>query len=338
MNSTDWSKLSFSYLKTNTIIVSIYREGRWSPLESRRDDNIGVSALSASLHYGIQAFEGLKAFRGIDGKVRLFRPVENALRLKRSAGFLGIESPPEEFFLEACLRAVRENIEYLPPYEFRASMYIRPFLIGIGPQIDLVSSKEVMFIVAVMPVGSFSGSVTKPVKALLASDHDRAAPMGTGSYKIGGNYAAAMLSCMKAKKEGYSAVLYLDSKRRRYIEEFSSSNFFGIKENTYITPDSPSVLPSITNKSLLQLAYDSGMKTERRKIPYWELADFEEVGACGTAVVITPVSQIDDRANNLSYITGKSDRAGEKSHLLYKNLTAIQYGEMPDIHNWCIVL
>ncbi|MCK9304370.1 MAG: branched chain amino acid aminotransferase, partial [Bacteroidales bacterium] len=206
MNSTDWSKLAFSYQKTNTIILSTYRDGIWSPLESRMDDNISVSALSGSLHYGVQAFEGLKAFRGVDGKVRLFRPLENARRLRRSADFLGIASPREDLFLEACLRAVSENIEYLPPYEFRASLYIRPFLIGVGPQIDLVSSKEVMFIVAVIPVGSFAGSISKPVKALLARDHDRAAPMGTGSYKIGGNYAAAMLSCMKAKKEGYSAV------------------------------------------------------------------------------------------------------------------------------------
>jgi branched-chain amino acid aminotransferase len=290
------------------------------------------------LHYGIEAFEGLKAFRGADGKIRLFRPLENARRLKRSADFLGIASPGEDMFLEACLRAVEENEEFLPPYECRASLYIRPFLIGIDPQIDLVSSKEVMFIVAVIPVGSFSGSVMKPVKALLASDHDRAAPMGTGSYKLGGNYAAAMLAGMKAKKEGYSAVLYLDSRRRKYIDEFSSSNFFGIKGETYVTPDSASVLPSITNKSLLQLAIDAGMKTERRKVPFWELADFEEVGACGTAVVITPVFQIDDKVHNFSYIIGNSETAGEKSRMLYRRLTAIQYGEETDVHQWCTVL
>ncbi len=338
MITTDWSKLAFSYTKTNTIIFARFTDGAWSPLESSRDDRITISSLSGALHYGIEAFEGLKAFSGADKKTRLFRPLDNARRLKRSADFLGIPCPSEEMFLEACIRAVTENIDYVPPYESRASLYIRPFLIGIDPQIDLVSSKEVMFIVAVIPVGSFSGSAMKPVKALVASDHDRAAPMGTGSYKIGGNYAAAMLAGMKAKKEGYSAILYLDSQRRKYIDEFSSSNFFGIRENTYTTPDSASVLPSITNNCLLQLALDEGMKTERRKIPFWELADFEEVGACGTAVVIKPVFQIDDEANNFTYLIGNSDFAGEKSQLLYNRLTAIQYGEEPDCHNWCTLL
>ncbi len=338
MMTTDWSKLAFSYTKTNTIVFARYTGGAWSPLDSNRDDKITISSLSGALHYGIEAFEGLKAFSGADGKIRLFRPLENARRLKRSADFLGIPCPEEEMFLEACIRAVNENTEFVPPYKSRASLYIRPFLIGVEPQIDLVSSTEVMFVVAVIPVGSFSGSAMKPVKALMARDHDRAAPMGTGSYKIGGNYAAAMLAGMKAKKEGYQAVLYLDSQRRKYIDEFSSSNFFGIRENTYITPDSASVLPSITNNSLLQLALDEGMKTERRKIPFWELADFEEVGACGTAVVIKPVFQIDDNTNNFSYIIGKSDCAGEKSQLLFNRLTAVQYGEEPDSHNWCTLL
>ena len=330
----NWEKLSFSYTKTNTIICSHYKNGKWSELESKSDDNICISALSASLHYGIQAFEGLKAYRGCDGRIRLFRPEENAKRLKRSADFLGIASPDIDMFVEACKKAVAENAEFLPPYEYRASMYIRPFLIGVGPQIDLTSPEEVLFIVAVMPIGSFSGTINRPSKVLLASDHDRAAPRGTGSYKIGGNYAAAMAAGTKAKKMGYSAVLYLDSAERKYIDEFSSSNFFAIKGDKYITPDSESVLPSITNLSLMQLAREIGLTVEKRRVLLSELNEFEEAGACGTAVVILPVCEIVniDKEEVIKIGDGKT---GEKSHLLYKKLTGIQYGEEPDRYGWC---
>lgn len=330
----NWENLSFSYTKTNTIIYSHYKDGKWSKLESREDDNISISALSASLHYGVQAFEGLKAYNGHDGKIRLFRPEENAKRLRRSADFLGIASPGTEMFVEACKMAVSQNSEFVPPYEYRASMYIRPFLIGVGPQIDLVSPEELLFIVVVMPIGSFSGTINKPSKVLLATDHDRAAPRGCGSYKIGGNYGAAMAAGTKAKKEGYSAILYLDSAERRYIDEFSSSNFFAIKGETYITPDSESVLPSITNKSLMQLARDCGMVVEKRKIRLDEVKSFDEVGACGTAIVILPVYQIVDNNKN-EVITIGDGTTGEKSMLLYNKLTGIQYGEEPDLHNWC---
>ncbi|MEA5006299.1 MAG: branched-chain amino acid aminotransferase [Rikenellaceae bacterium] len=332
----DWSKLAFGYIKTNKIICSWYKDGEWSTLSAESDDRITISALSGALHYGIEAFEGLKAFRGVDGKVRLFRPDENAKRLRRSADFLGIASPDVEMFVEACKRAVIENIDFLPPYESRASMYLRPFLIGVEPQIDLVSSKEVLFAVAAIPVGAFSGKNLTPVRMLLARDHDRAAPMGTGSYKIGGNYAASMLAGTKAKKEGFASILYLDSAERKYVDEFSSSNFFAIKDNRYITPDSSSVLPSITNKSLIQLAEDLGMKVEKRKVPLEELNEFDEVGACGTAVVITPVWEIVDKSSGISYLTGDKNNPGIISRNLYRKLTGIQYGEEPDDHNWCM--
>ncbi len=332
----DWSKLAFGYIKTNKIICSWYKDGEWSTLSAESDDRITISALSGALHYGIEAFEGLKAFRGVDGKVRLFRPDENAKRLRRSADFLGIASPDVEMFVEACKRAVIENIDFLPPYESRASMYLRPFLIGVEPQIDLVSSKEVLFAVAAIPVGAFSGKNLTPARMLLARDHDRAAPMGTGSYKIGGNYAASMLAGTKAKKEGFASILYLDSAERKYVDEFSSSNFFAIKDNRYITPDSSSVLPSITNKSLIQLAEDLGMKVEKRKVPLEELNEFDEVGACGTAVVITPVWEIVDKSSGISYLTGDKNNPGIISRNLYRKLTGIQYGEEPDDHNWCM--
>ncbi len=334
----EWNKLKFSYTKTCTIVYSHYKDGKWSQLASSTDDNIRINALSASLQYGIQAFEGLKAYRGADGKARLFRPQDNAKRLRRSADFLGIESPPVTMFIEACKRAVKENIDFLPPYESGATMYIRPFLLGVGPQIDLVSPQEVLFIIAVVPVSSFAGTIEKPAKVLLARDHDRAAPMGSGSYKIGGNYAASMVAGMKAKKKGYATLLYLDSAERKHIDEFSSSNFFAIKGNKYITPNSESVLPSITNNSLMVLAKESGMSVERRKITLEEINTFDEIGACGTAVVILPVSSVEDPQTNTTYKPYSSSKTGKKSLMLHKMLTGIQFGDIKDLHNWIVIV
>ncbi len=337
-NSPMGEKLSFAYTKTNTIICSHYKDGVWGPIESRRDDNITISALSGSLHYGIQAFEGLKAYRGSDGSIRIFRPWENGARLKRSADFLGIASPDIDMFIEACKRVVIENEEFLPSYESRGTLYIRPFVIGVSPQIDLVSSTEVLFIVAAMPVGSFAGSINKPVKVLLARDHDRAAPLGTGSYKIGGNYAASLVAGMKAKQEGYASLLYLDSATKSSVDEFSSANFFAIKGNSYITPESDSILPSITNKSLMQLASDLGLTIEKRVVKESELSTFDEMGACGTAIVIMSVSEICDPLNNIVYKSLCGSNIAPLSMKLYKRLTGIQFGEESDIYNWSLVI
>jgi branched-chain amino acid aminotransferase len=348
--ATDWSNLTFSYSKTNTILVAHFKDGKWSNLQSRSSDDITISALSGSLHYGLQAFEGLKAYRGADDKVRLFRPDENALRMKRSAEYIGLQAPPKEMFIEACKRIVLENIEFLPPYETGATMYIRPLIIGVGPQIGVHISQETLFIVAAMPIGAYFGKSLVPAKAVIASDHDRAAPMGTGSYKLGGNYAGTVLFGASAKKQGYTTVLYLDSREKKYIDEFSAANFFGIKGNTYITPESPSILPSITNKSLIEVAVDSGMKFERRPVAVEELESFDEVGAVGTAVVISPICQIDvkpgwEGVSNIEnpvvtkgYSYGDPNSAGEKSLLLYNKLTGIQFGTEPDKFGWCVIL
>ena len=141
MSTPNWSNLTFSYSKTNTILRSVYKDGAWSPVESLTDDNLKLSAFSGCLHYAIECFEGLKAFRGKDGKVRIFRPEENAMRLQRSAAYLGIEAPSVEMFVDMCKRVVKENIDFLPPYEVTgASMYIRPTLIGTNPQLGVQSS------------------------------------------------------------------------------------------------------------------------------------------------------------------------------------------------------
>lgn len=342
----DWSKLTFKYSKTNTVVSTLYSNGEWGPIKSQKEDSFNLTVFSPSLHYGMSCFEGFKAFRGVDGKVRMFRPYENARRFQRSAAFLGIPAPDEELFVKVCTQAVAENLNFLPPYESRASLYVRPLLVTTIPSCNLVPQNDgILFMVITMPVGAYAGANLHSIKSVIARDYDRAAPKGSGTVKISGNYAEAMFAGGEAVRLGYKDVLYLNPGEYKYIDEFSSANFFGIKDNTYVTPLSNTVLPSITNKSLQQIAQDLGMKMEKRKVPVEELAEFEEVGQCGTAVVITPVDTIDDKEalaaaeikRRYHYDYGQRG-CGEKSELLYKTITGIQYGELEDTHNWCLYL
>lgn len=334
----DWRGLTFSYTKTNTILISRCINGEWTPVESCTDDNISISAFAGCFHYAIECFEGLKAFRGKDGKVRLFRPEENAKRLQRSAEYLGIEAPSTEMFVEMCKRVVRENLEFLPPYGSRASLYLRPTLIGSNPQLGVRSSRESMFLMLCSPVGAYTGGTLEAIDAIIARNYDRAAPNGCGAYKVGSNYAASLCSLNKAFKLGYKAALYLDPLTKTTIDEFNSSNFFAIRGNSYITPKSDSILPSITNMSLETVAAHLGMTVERRPVPVEELPTFDEVGECGTAVVITPVHRLADRpfmeSDEETVYTYGDGLCGEKSLRLYNCITGIQYGDTEDIFGW----
>lgn len=329
----DWSNLSFGYVKTNSLVSCLYSNGKWGTLQSSSDDNITISALSAALHYGLQVFEGLKAYRGVDGVIRLFRPDENAKRLQRSAAYLGMTAPDTDLFMKAVDMAVRENLEFIPPYESGATLYIRPLLLGVGPQMGVKPSKDYLFLVAVSPVGNYNGG-TGAIKVLIDRDHDRAAPLGTGCFKVGGNYAAAMMSGAMAKKKGYASVLYLDPKEKKWIDECGTSNFFAIKDNKYITPYSSSILPSITNKSIMEIATSFGMEVQQRAIDVTELESFDEVGSCGTAVVICPICQIDDPTEKHSYHYPDAGGPGTVSKRLYDALYNIQFGLISDSFGW----
>ena len=343
MANIDWSKLTFSYTKTHTILRTTFRNGEWTPVESLTDDNITLSSYAGALHYAIECFEGLKAFRGKDGKVRLFRPEENAKRLQRSAKYLGIEAPSVEMFVELCKRAVMENIDFLPPYEATgASLYLRPTLIGSNPQLGVQSSKESTFLILCSPVGAYVGGALDAVDVVIARNYDRAAPNGSGAFKVGGNYACSLYSLNVAHELGYKAVLYLDPATKTMIDEFNSSNFFGIKGNSYITPKSDSILPSITNMSLETVAAHLGMTVERRPVPVEELSTFEEVGECGTAVVITPVHKLVDKpsleSEEETVYTYGDGKCGPKSLKLYKYITALQKGEIEDEFGWVVYI
>ena len=334
----DWGNLSFNYLDTDYNVRCYYRNGQWGELEVTSSNQINIHMASTALHYGQEAFEGLKAYQGKDGQIRIFRVEENARRMISSAQGIMMAEVPEGLFVEAVKKAVSLNKRFVPPYESGASLYIRPLLIGTGPRVGVQPAEEYLFMVFVTPVGPYFKEGFKLTNVAVMREYDRAAPQGTGNIKVGGNYAASLKAGMLAKDKGYSAVLYLDSREKKYIDECGPANFFGIKNNTYITPDSHSILPSITNKSLIQLAQDMGMKTERRPVPFEEVETFEEVGQCGTAAVISPVGRIDDLDNNKSYSFSKDGEPGPVSQKLYDKLRAIQYGEEHDPYGWVTVL
>ena len=332
MENADWKNLGFGYCKTDYNVRCYYRDGKWGELEVSSSEYINIHMGATALHYGQEAFEGLKAFKGRDGKVRIFRMADNAARMQSSSDGIMMAKLPAEIFEAAVKMAVKLNLGYVPPYESGASLYIRPLLFGSGPEIGVKPSTEYLFVVFVMPVGPYFPEGFKPTDLVIYRQYDRAAPQGTGKYKVGGNYAASMVAGYKAKKGGFSAVLYLDSKEKKYLDECGPANFFGIKNQTYITPESESILPSITNKSLMALAAELGLKVEKRKVPYEELNTFEEVGACGTAAVISPIKRIYDADNNNEFTYG--NEPGPWSTKLYNKLRAIQYGDEPDRHGW----
>ena len=337
MKDIDWSSLGFKYMDTNSHIKYVWRTGAWDKGELVRDPYLKLHIAASALHYGQAAFEGLKVFRCKDGKVRAFRPQANAERMCRTAMRTCMAPVPVEMFMDALKRVVNDNLDYVPPYGSGGSMYIRPLLIGSGPQIGVAPADEYTFIIMVMPVGPYYKGGLQPVRAAIYDDYDRAAPKGVGHVKVAGNYAASLYAHIQAKHDGFPVELYLDAREHKYIEEFATSNFIGIKaDGTYVTPDSPSVLPSVTNKTLKQIAVDLGMPVETRPIPFEELESFAEIGACGTAVVVTPVSEVHRGDKVIKVPTG--DGCGPVLEKLYRTVQGIQYGELPDTHNWCVEL
>ena len=334
----DWSNLSFGYMKTDYNVRCTYKDGKWGEIEVTDSENLNIHMAATCLHYGQEIFEGMKAFRGKDGKIRVFRMDENAKRIQRSANGIMMAPIPEELFCEMVKKVVLANERFIPPYGSGASLYIRPLEIGVSAQVGVKPATEYIFLIFVTPVGPYFKEGFKPTKVAIYREYDRAAPCGTGRYKVGGNYAASLMAGERAKSEGYSAVLYLDPKEKKYIDECGPANFFAIKDGVYITPKSGSILPSVTNMSLQQIAKDLGIEVECRPLPLEELAECQEAAECGTAAVATPISRIDDIEEGKSYTFGSDDEAGPITTKLYNRLRAIQLGDEPDTHNWVTIV
>ena len=319
MENINWSDLSFGYMKTDYNVRCYYRDGKWGELEVSSSEIINIHMAATCLHYGQESFEGLKAFKGRDGKIRVFRMDENGKRMQSSSRGIKMAELPVEKFEEAIRKVVKLNERFVPPYESGAALYIRPLMIGLGAQVGVKPAPEYMFMVFVTPVGPYFKGGFKPSKVCIMRDYD-------------------LVAGEKAHELGYAAVLYLDPKEKKYLDECGPANFFGIRGNSYITPQSHSILPSITNKSLQQLATDMGLTVERRPVPVEEIAAFDEAAECGTPAVIAPISQIDDLDVNKSYVIAKDGKPGPVCEKLYNKLRAIQYGDEPDTYGWITII
>ncbi len=331
----DWKNLSFSYMETDAFVKVEYKNGAWQEITECNNPMVSMHIAATSLHYGQECFEGMKVFTMKDGTIASFRPEENAKRLYDSAERMVMEPVSIDLFMKAVNKVVNLNRDFVPPYGTGASMYVRPLLLGASPHVGVNPSEDYDFYVLVMPVGPYYKDGFIPIRAFVQEEYDRAAPSGVGHVKAGGNYGAGMKAFKVGKEKGYPICLFLDSATHTYIDEFNTSNFIGItRDNKYITPQSPSILPSITNKSLLTLAEDLGLTVERRPVSVDELDQFVEVGACGTAAVITPICSITYKDKIFTF--GEEGVAGETLTKLYNQLQGIQYGEVEDTHGWMV--
>jgi len=333
----DWSNLEFGYRKTDANIRFTWKDGSWSEGALTSDETIPMHMAATFLHYGQECFEGLKAFETKKGDVAVFRIDENAKRMVHSCEKILMAPVPEEMFIDAVYRVINANRRFVPPYGTGASLYIRPLVLGTGPQVGVKPAGEYLFLVFTTPVGPYFKTGFKPVDLIVEENIDRAAPLGVGDVKVGGNYAAGMRAGIGARDKGYTEVLYLDAKHKRFIDESGPANFFGVtKDGQYVTPDSESILPSITNKSLVTLAEELGLRPQRREVDIEEIFDFQEAGCCGTAAVITPVGSITYRDRKVVY--SKDGVAGKYSTQLYERLTAIQSGDEEDKYDWVTIV
>jgi branched-chain amino acid aminotransferase len=338
MENINWGELPFGYYKTDYNVRCYYKKGQWGEIEVSSSEYVNIHIAATALHYGQECFEGMKVFRGKDGKIRVFRWEENAKRMQRSCEGIMMAEPPLELFKEMMLKVIKLNEKYIPPPGLGASLYLRPLVIGSGPQVGVKPAEEYMFMIFAGPVGPYFKEGFNPVEVQIVRDYDRCAPQGTGHIKVGGNYAASLKPAARAKTEGFSTVLFVDAKENKYLDEAGPANFFGIVGDNYITPDSKTILPSITNMSLRTLAEDMGLNVERRHVRVEELENFEEAGACGTAAVISPIKRIVDRESGKEYNFCPNGNAGPISTKLYKTLKGIQEGELEDKFGWNMII
>ena len=331
----DWKNLGFSYIKTDYRFIARWKDGKWDSGELTTDSTLHIHEGSTALHYGQQCFEGLKAYRCKDGSINLFRPDQNAKRMQNTCDRLLMPQVPTELFIRACKEVVKANEKWVAPYGTGATLYLRPFVIGVGENIGVRPAPEYIFCVFCCPVGAYFKGGLKPSN-FLVTDYDRAAPYGTGGVKVGGNYAASLLPHELAAERKFADAIYLDPKTHTKIEEVGAANFFGIThDNKFITPLSPSILPSITKYSLLYLAKERlGMETIEGDVYINELDQFSEAGACGTAAVISPIGGI-QYGDDFHVFYSETD-VGPITKRLYEELTGIQFGDVEAPEGWIV--
>lgn len=342
----NWGELGFHYTEPDYIVRAACHNGVWEEPYATQDKYLHLHVSATCLQYGQEAFEGLKAFRGVDGKIRIFRWRDNARRMAKSAEGLYMTPVPEDLFGRAIRLALEKNIDFLPPYGTGATLYFRPLLIGTTPRLGVGPGRDFEFIVIPSPIGPYYPGKFHCTTFIVNRNIDRAAPKGTGQFKVGGNYASSFRATEPAHAQGMDC-LFLDAKHHKYIDECSAANFIGIKRSVsadgqplgvveYLTPRSSAILPSITNDSLMTLAKEKGIKVTRRHIRLEELSEMSEAAACGTACVISPIDKVIDPEKDKVYRLG--NEPGPVLTELYHALKDIQYGRTEDKHHWCDVI
>lgn len=334
----DWSSLGFGYIKTPERFVSIYKDGAWDEGTMTKDDSITINECACVLQYAQTIFEGLKAYTTEKGEIVTFRPDLNASRLADSASRLEMPVYPEDKFVEAVVKVVESNADYVPPYGSGATLYIRPFMFGSNSVIGVKPADEYQFRVFTTPVGPYFKGGVRPI-TIRVSDFDRAAPHGTGHIKAGLNYAMSLHAIVDAHNKGYDENMYLDPGTRTKVEETGGANFIFItKDKKVVTPKSDSILPSITRRSLMHVAKEYlGLEVEEREVLFDEVKDFAECGLCGTAAVISPVGKIVDHGEEICFPSGMEEM-GPITQKLYDTLTGIQMGRIEAPKGWIKVI
>lgn len=328
----DWSSLGFGYVKTDYRYVSNFKDGKWDEGFLSTDETVTIHESAGVLQYAQTCFEGMKAYRTVDGSVVCFRPDLNAQRMADTCMRLEMPVFSQERFLDAVEKVVKANLDFVPPYGSGASLYLRPYMFGTNAVIGVKPAQEFQFRIFATPVGPYFKGGVKPI-SLRVPDFDRAAPRGTGHIKAGLNYAMSLHPIVDAHNQGFNENMYLDSKTRTNVEETGGANIiFVTKDNTVVTPKSDTILPSITRRSLMYVAeHYLGLKAEERVVPFEEVKTFKECALCGTAAVLSPVGRVVNKDEEIIF---GMDKMGEITQKLYDTLTGIQMGRIDAPEGW----
>ena len=332
----DWGSLGFGYIETDYRYLSSFKDGKWDEGALITDPNVTLNECACVFQYAQTVFEGLKAYTTEDGRTVTFRPDLNAERINQSAARLKMPVLPEGRFIEAVKMVVKANEDFVPPFGSGASLYVRPYIMGTNAVIGVKPADEYQFRILVTPVGPYFKGGAKPL-TIRVSDYDRAAPNGTGHIKAGLNYAMSLNAIVDAHEQGFAENMYLDSATRTKVEETGGANFiFVTRDGKVVTPKSNTILPSITRRSLIQVAKEYlGLEAEEREITLEEVKDMAECGLCGTAAVISPVGKINDHGKEICFPSGM-DEMGPITKKLYDTLTGIQMGKIKAPEGWIV--
>ncbi len=338
----DESKLGFGKIFTDHMFIMDYnKQEGWHNGRIVPFGPIPTHPASTVLHYGAEIFEGMKAYRAVDGTIRMFRPMENVKRLNRSAERLCLPTLDEEGCLDILNTIVELEKDWVPHSE-GTSLYLRPFMYGNDPHLGVHAVNNATFVVICSPVGAYYAEGIKPVKIAIESEDVRAVRGGTGYAKCGGNYAASLRAGQRAEENGYTQVLWLDGVERKYIEEVGAMNVMFKINGKIVTPMlSGSILPGITRKSCIELLKSWGYDVEERLFSVDELFEaaengsLEEAWGTGTAAVVSPIGQLFYKGK--AYVVSNNE-IGETTQKLYDNLTGIQWGKVKDENGWSYVV